>query len=206
MAAAGDILPRLCGRQRLALFIAALCHDIEHPGVTAGYLVRARARMAAWYKQDLGLLERHHSLRAVELLACRDIPLLAGLDAGDRDNMRRLVRDLILATDMGRHAGILEQVRVSVQSVFCMSMWIPFCPWASRLITGFVGPMLARWSSSWARSLVCWSARTYQPPQPPLAPHNPKPPGHLVFYFTCRRVFARQKKASFYLIMQLSYG
>ena len=50
-----------------ALFLAALCHDIEHPGVSSSFLLKSRSRMAAWYKDDPGLLEKHHSIRAFEL-------------------------------------------------------------------------------------------------------------------------------------------
>eukprot|EP00291_Cryptomonas_curvata_P001815 CAMPEP_0172188310 /NCGR_PEP_ID=MMETSP1050-20130122/21844_1 /TAXON_ID=233186 /ORGANISM="Cryptomonas curvata, Strain CCAP979/52" /LENGTH=294 /DNA_ID=CAMNT_0012862773 /DNA_START=213 /DNA_END=1094 /DNA_ORIENTATION=+ len=93
LATASGLLAELCGKQRLALFLAALFHDIEHPGVTAGYLVSAQSRMAAWYKNDPGLLEKHHSIRAFELLICKDIPLLQHLPADDRVNLRSLVRD-----------------------------------------------------------------------------------------------------------------
>jgi hypothetical protein len=104
------LLDRLCRKQRLALFLAGLCHDLEHPGVSPGFLLRSRSRMAAWYKDDPGLLERHHSIRAFELLAARDSRLLASLPTHDRVNVRHLVRDLILATDMARHAAIMAEV------------------------------------------------------------------------------------------------
>jgi hypothetical protein len=112
LARLSGLLAELCGKQRLALFLAALFHDIEHPGVTAGYLVSAQSCMAAWYKNDPGLLEKHHSIRAFELLICKDIPLLQHLPADDRVNLRSLVRDIILATDMTRHTTILEQAEM----------------------------------------------------------------------------------------------
>ena len=75
--------------QRLALLLAALCHDLEHPGVSAGYLLRARSRMAGWFKGDAGMLEKHHLVRTCELLACRRIGILAHLATEDRVEARR---------------------------------------------------------------------------------------------------------------------
>ena len=104
------LLDRLCPKQRLALFLAALCHDIEHPGVSSAFLLKSRSRMAAWYKDDPGLLEKHHSIRAFELLMSKDLDLLGNMPTDDRVNVRKLVRDLILATDMGRHASIVKEL------------------------------------------------------------------------------------------------
>ena len=39
-------------------------------GVTAGYLLKAESQLAALYKRDPAMLEKHHSLRAFELLVC----------------------------------------------------------------------------------------------------------------------------------------
>ena len=104
------LLDRLCRKQRLALFLAALCHDIEHPGVSSAFLLKSRSTMAALYKNDPGLLEKHHSIRAFELLISKDLDLLRNLPTDDRVNVRHLVRDLILATDMARHKAILQDL------------------------------------------------------------------------------------------------
>jgi hypothetical protein len=40
MARASGLLAGLRGAERLTLFLAALCHDIEHPGVSASFLLR----------------------------------------------------------------------------------------------------------------------------------------------------------------------
>ena len=105
------LLDRLRRKQRLALFLAALCHDIEHPGVSSAFLLKSRSTMAALYKNDPGLLEKHHSIRAFELLISKDLGLLRNLPTDDRVNVRHLVRDLILATDMARHSEMCEQLR-----------------------------------------------------------------------------------------------
>jgi hypothetical protein len=77
-------------------------------GVNAGYLLKAKSTLAAWYKRDPGLLERHHSVRAFELVACSKARLLRGLPSDDQREVSAAVRDVIMATDM-RHHGVYVQ-------------------------------------------------------------------------------------------------
>ena len=71
--------------------------------------MRTDAALAAWYKRDPGLLERHHSLRAFELVMC-DAGPLQGLPAADRHEISTTVRDLIMATDMRLHAAFTRRL------------------------------------------------------------------------------------------------
>ena len=48
LARKSGLLAGMSGAERLALFLAALCHDIEHPGVSASFLLRSGSNMAAW--------------------------------------------------------------------------------------------------------------------------------------------------------------
>ena len=48
LARKSGLLAGMGGAERLALFLAALCHDIEHPGVSASFLLRSGSNMAAW--------------------------------------------------------------------------------------------------------------------------------------------------------------
>ena len=43
-----------------ALFVSALCHDIDHPGVNNAFMVSSRSDIAGLYSND-AVLERHHS-------------------------------------------------------------------------------------------------------------------------------------------------
>jgi hypothetical protein len=89
LAKAGGVWSQMTHTQRLALLLAALCHDLEHPGVTAAYLRQAQSPLAAWYKGDAGMLEKHHLVRTCELLACKRIGLLAHLPTEERVEARR---------------------------------------------------------------------------------------------------------------------
>ena len=80
----GGLWTHLSPNQRLALLLAALCHDYEHPGVSAAYLHKAKSRLASWFRGDPGLLEKHHSIRSFELLTCKHVGLLSHLPTADR--------------------------------------------------------------------------------------------------------------------------
>ena len=68
-------LERLDAWERFALLAAALCHDLEHPGVDKGFMERAALRDA--FRDDQ--LEKHHTLRAFEIMADSEIGVLQGI-------------------------------------------------------------------------------------------------------------------------------
>jgi len=55
--------------ERFALLCASLAHDFEHPGVTSHFLSSAGAEIAGAVRSTL--LEKHHALRAFEVLSAR---------------------------------------------------------------------------------------------------------------------------------------
>ena len=90
---------------------SALTRDVPQ-GVSAAYLLKSRSKLAALYNNDPGLLERHHSVRAFELLACGDSGPLQGMAVAERLEVCGAVRDVIMATDMrhhGRHCDALRE-------------------------------------------------------------------------------------------------
>ena len=89
LAKEGGLWTHLSPNQRLALLLAALCHDYEHPGVSAAYLHKAKSRLASWFRGDPGLLEKHHSIRSFELLTCKHVGLLCHLPTTDRIEVPR---------------------------------------------------------------------------------------------------------------------
>jgi hypothetical protein len=95
----------------LALLLAALCHDLEHPGTTNAYQVNAGSALALRYN-DVSVLENHHCSCAFASLDRAGI--LKGLEAAEVKALRKLVVAAILATDMSVHKDLLA--RVSAQT------------------------------------------------------------------------------------------
>jgi len=83
----------------LALLLAAVCHDLEHPGTTNSYQVNTGSALALRYN-DASVLENHHSSVGWSLLDRAG--LLKSLDLADVKALRKLVVLSILATDMVR--------------------------------------------------------------------------------------------------------
>ncbi|KAJ1482889.1 hypothetical protein T484DRAFT_3635774 [Baffinella frigidus] len=93
---------RLNAWERFALLAAAFCHDLEHPGVTSVFLDRAGASVA--------VLEKHHVLRAFEVMVRQDIGLLKGLSSESYWDFRNAAAGCILATDFARHSSYRDQL------------------------------------------------------------------------------------------------
>jgi len=106
-------LDRLNAWERFALLAAALCHDLEHPGVSSVFLDRAGGSVAGAFKDTV--LEKHHVLRAFEVMVGQDIGLLKGLSSESYWDFRNAVAGCILATDIAKHSSYCAQVRELLQ-------------------------------------------------------------------------------------------
>jgi len=96
-----------------ALFVTALCHDIDHPGVNNAFMISSKSEIAGLYSND-AVLERHHSYVTRKILRsgpdsspCHDI--MCGMNEAYRLRFKQLVSSAILATDMSHH---MDKVKV----------------------------------------------------------------------------------------------
>jgi GAF domain-containing protein len=105
----------LAPRERLAVFVAAFCHDMGHDARTNDFHVRCSSRLARRYN-DSSVLENMHAAACFETMRRPGNDVLAGLEdgssdtAGSRRAVRKRVIRAILATDMHRHAGIVAKL------------------------------------------------------------------------------------------------
>ena len=97
---------RLDAWERFALLVAALCHDLEHPGVDKGFVERAALGDAFRDK----LLEKHHTLCAFEIMADSDIGVLQGISAARYYAFREAVSGCILATCPANHSELVAKL------------------------------------------------------------------------------------------------
>ncbi|KAJ1464983.1 hypothetical protein T484DRAFT_3640532, partial [Baffinella frigidus] len=107
LATSTGTMARLDAWERFALLSAALCHDMGHPGVTSQFLSKATGDSThGGYKNLIfrdALLEKHHALRALAVMAEGDIGILGGLSSDQYYHFRSSVSRIILATDITRH-------------------------------------------------------------------------------------------------------
>ena len=97
---------RLDAWERFALLAAALCHDLEHPGVDKGFV--ASAALGDAFRDKL--LEKHHTLRAFEIMADSEIGVLQGVSTVRYYAFRRTVSGCILATCIADHSEFVAKM------------------------------------------------------------------------------------------------
>uniref|UniRef100_A0A8C5WQX1 Phosphodiesterase n=1 Tax=Laticauda laticaudata TaxID=8630 RepID=A0A8C5WQX1_LATLA len=97
----------------LMLMTASVCHDLDHPGYNNTYQINARTELAVRYN-DISPLENHHCAVAFQILAQPECNILSNLDKEQFKRIRQGIITLILATDMARHAEILDSFKETV--------------------------------------------------------------------------------------------
>nr|XP_040564799.1 cAMP-specific 3',5'-cyclic phosphodiesterase 4C-like isoform X2 [Lepeophtheirus salmonis] len=97
-----------------AIFASAI-HDVDHPGVTNQYLINTSSELALMYN-DESVLENHHLAVAFKLLQNPDCDIMANLNSKQRQTFRKMVIDMVLATDMSKHMSLLADLKTMVES------------------------------------------------------------------------------------------
>jgi len=100
------LMERLDTWERFALLAAAVCHDLEHPGVDKGFVESAALGDAFLDK----LLEKHHTLRAFEIMADSEIGVLQGISTVRYHAFRQAVSGCILATCPADHSEFVAKL------------------------------------------------------------------------------------------------
>ncbi|KAM3835923.1 dual specificity calcium/calmodulin-dependent 3',5'-cyclic nucleotide phosphodiesterase 1A-like [Diretmus argenteus] len=86
----------------LAMVFAAAIHDFEHTGTTNNFHIQTRSEVATLYN-DRSVLENHHVSAAYRLMAEDDMNILANLNKDDWRELRALVIEMVMSTDMSCH-------------------------------------------------------------------------------------------------------
>eukprot|EP00928_Gymnodinium_smaydae_P033874 TRINITY_DN2413_c0_g6_i1.p1 TRINITY_DN2413_c0_g6~~TRINITY_DN2413_c0_g6_i1.p1 ORF type:complete len:1036 (-),score=258.10 TRINITY_DN2413_c0_g6_i1:196-3303(-) len=101
----------------LGILLAALGHDVEHPGCTNAFQVATYSKLALRYN-DASVLENHHASVTSSLLWANDGPsLLCESDSKTQRVVRQVLVSSILWTDMTKHQDILTWLQSSNLSV-----------------------------------------------------------------------------------------
>lgn len=99
----------------LAAIFAAAIHDVDHPGLTNQYLINSSSELALMYN-DESVLENHHLAVAFKLLQHEDCDIFASLGKKPRQTLRKMVIDMVLATDMSKHMSLLADLKTMVET------------------------------------------------------------------------------------------
>ncbi|XP_048868187.1 dual specificity calcium/calmodulin-dependent 3',5'-cyclic nucleotide phosphodiesterase 1A isoform X1 [Brienomyrus brachyistius] len=98
-----------------AMIFAAAIHDYEHTGTTNNFHIQTRSDTAILYN-DRAVLESHHVSAAYRLLQDDDeMNILYNLSKDDWRELRALVVEMVLATDMSCHFQQVKAMKNSLQ-------------------------------------------------------------------------------------------
>lgn len=65
---------------------------------------------------DESVLENHHLAVAFKLMQPEDCDILADLTSKQRQTFRKMVIDMVLATDMSKHMSLLADLKTMVET------------------------------------------------------------------------------------------
>ncbi|CAF0776929.1 unnamed protein product [Rotaria sordida] len=84
--------------QCIALFVACLCHDLDHRGKTNDYMVKSASTLASIYSTST--MERHHFNQTVTILQTESHNIFKHFSPKEYRQMLDDIRHCILATDL----------------------------------------------------------------------------------------------------------
>uniref|UniRef100_V9KHD5 Phosphodiesterase n=1 Tax=Callorhinchus milii TaxID=7868 RepID=V9KHD5_CALMI len=99
----------------LAAIFAAAIHDVDHPGVSNQFLINTNSELALMYN-DESVLENHHLAVGFKLLQEDCCDIFQNLSKKQRQMLRKMVIDLVLATDMSKHMSLLADLKTMVET------------------------------------------------------------------------------------------
>ncbi|XP_054646317.1 cAMP-specific 3',5'-cyclic phosphodiesterase 4B isoform X2 [Dunckerocampus dactyliophorus] len=99
----------------LAAIFAAAIHDVDHPGVSNQFLINTNSELALMYN-DESVLENHHLAVGFKLLQEDSCDIFQNLTKKQRQSLRKMVIDMVLATDMSKHMSLLADLKTMVET------------------------------------------------------------------------------------------
>ncbi|KAK9867208.1 hypothetical protein WJX84_010389 [Apatococcus fuscideae] len=101
--------------EKYALMLAALCHDMDHPGLNNSYLINSRSELARLYN-DVSVLENRHLSTMYSLLAQHsEADVFRDLDWQTWKDTRKIIINSILHTDMTYHFPMVSKLEAIVE-------------------------------------------------------------------------------------------
>jgi hypothetical protein len=98
---------------KLAALIAALIHDMGHPGVNNTFLETTKNELAITYN-DVSVLENHHVAAAFKLLKTEGLDWTKEMGLDEYKDMRETVIGMVLGTDMRAHFEHLTRFKSKI--------------------------------------------------------------------------------------------
>ncbi|KAJ3170006.1 hypothetical protein HK101_011417, partial [Irineochytrium annulatum] len=111
-----DLSNRMSAAEKFAAIIAAIGHDLDHPGYNNQFMVKSHHPIAVMYS-DISVNELHHSAHFFQMSLNSPFNIFSGMTNDEYDDIRRLVIRLILCTDMGKHFEYVTKFKTKMSTV-----------------------------------------------------------------------------------------
>ena len=100
----------------LSIFIAALGHDIAHPGLTNNFQINASTELAITYN-DASCLENYHCSKLFSILKKDETNIFEKLSTNDYKDIRKRMISEILSTDMSNHKKVMTMMETKIPKI-----------------------------------------------------------------------------------------
>jgi len=113
----GKVAEMLSYLEIFAVLVSALCHDLKHPGLNNTYLIDTNSPLALRYN-DKSVLENFHCAEAFSIIMNSKYNIFSGLTRTEYKEVRALVVNCILATDMSQHMELCSRFEALAGGMF----------------------------------------------------------------------------------------
>lgn len=93
----------------MGIYIACLCHDVDHRGYTNQHLVNRKAPLALMYPTST--MEQHHFQQTTVILQYPDHNIFEYFTADEYEEILLIIKNCILATDLALYFGNRSKLR-----------------------------------------------------------------------------------------------
>ncbi|XP_071990797.1 dual specificity calcium/calmodulin-dependent 3',5'-cyclic nucleotide phosphodiesterase 1B isoform X5 [Engystomops pustulosus] len=100
----------------LAIIFAAAIHDFEHTGTTNSFHIQTKSDCAILYN-DRSVLENHHVSAVYRIMQDDEMNIFVNLTKDEFTELRALVIEMVLATDMSCHFQQVKTMKSGLQSM-----------------------------------------------------------------------------------------
>lgn len=105
----------LTASDKFSLLVAALCHDLCHPGTNNTFQVNASTELALLYN-DQSVLENYHCSKGFSLMRQEHCNILQNLSKVVYKEVRKSIISAILATDMTVHFELASKFTTHIET------------------------------------------------------------------------------------------
>jgi high affinity cGMP-specific 3',5'-cyclic phosphodiesterase 9 len=94
----------------MGALVAAISHDVDHPGFNNSFLVSTKDEIALLYN-DQSVLENHHVAQTFLLLRQDELNIFKHFTPKNYTRVREIMIKMVLATDMFYHGSNMQQMQ-----------------------------------------------------------------------------------------------